>query len=385
MNQTITADDPTGTALLFLNRLTSPSLCERLLRKTADAMEKPVDSALLTRKADGVASAVDAGLGFWTAASRSLNARILSRYYALMHFSIAEQVAAPGTLSDLDTVQSSTNHGHGLTSKFDGGPALDGVHIGVVSSGFFRSYLEHLGAPLPNITLAKSLKNGLPAGAAEAAKLETLGTLLRRIPELSPILSDHFPSQDPLIIPIHYSDHNHKVQDDLRAERRRNGDRNRSVAVHSDYQYVELGDRLTSVSIDRAHSLAIPHLEGLEVVEATERREAHVRGRVRVGDGEYWHQKIPLYSSRSTRMNYIVPAFGGVSDCYAMHLALLYGLSIVVRYLPSLWRRLDRGDLDMDRALLEYYMTVLDSYGPVTAYSRITGSRLSVQNPGSLF
>jgi hypothetical protein len=54
-----------------------------------------------------------------------------------------------------------------------------------------------------------------------------------------------------------------------------------------------------------------------------------------------------------------------------------------VRYLPSIWQRVEHGDLDHIRALIENYLAVLDHNGPQLALERITGIRLEVATSGS--
>ena len=55
-----------------------------------------------------------------------------------------------------------------------------------------------------------------------------------------------------------------------------------------------------------------------------------------------------LNTHRSPYINHalIVPALGSVNQYRRSSLSILYALSIVVRYRPSLWRRIQEGDLD---------------------------------------
>jgi hypothetical protein len=69
---------------------------------------------------------------------------------------------------------------------------------------------------------------------------------------------------------------------------------------------------------------------------------------------------------------------------FLLHFVILYALSIVVRYLPSLWYEIDHGPLDHIRALLEEYIVVTDRVLPRLAIERITGINLRLLHPGSL-
>jgi hypothetical protein len=63
---------------------------------------------------------------------------------------------------------------------------------------------------------------------------------------------------------------------------------------------------------------------------------------------------------------------------------ILYALSIVVRYLPSLWYEIDHGSLDHIKALLEEYIVITDRVLPRLAIERIAGINLRVLPPDSL-
>src|SRR5829696_8487394 len=106
----IVAEDTREAVRLRLGRLTSPTLCKRMLAKAKHSLP----DAVLDEKAQGVAWSIRSALGYWDSGGHSLNARILSRYYALMQVSIAEQVASLSDPATLEKVQRATQRGHGL-------------------------------------------------------------------------------------------------------------------------------------------------------------------------------------------------------------------------------------------------------------------------------
>jgi hypothetical protein len=94
-----------------------------------------------------------------------------------------------------------------------------------------------------------------------------------------------------------------------------------------------------------------------------------------------WWGYFPHYKSDYTGTSVIAP-FWGMSDVMALHLVTLYALSIVVRYMPSLWQRVEVGELDHIKALLEGYLAIFDRVGPAMALERITGVKLELAQPG---
>ena len=93
---------------------------------------------------------------------------------------------------------------------------------------------------------------------------------------------------------------------------------------------------------------------------------------------------MPTYKSGYCGTSWIVPLWGTIQDPFIIHFVVLYALSIVVRYLPSLWHEIEYGDLDHIRALIEHYIVIVDGVLPQMAVERITGKRLQVVHPGSM-
>ena len=112
----IVADAPDELIWIRLARLRSSKLCESLLREKIaqqGASAKELSEEVLQKKAIGVSSAIDSGIGYWKAESDALNSWILSRYYALLQMTIAEQVASITNDDDLASIQRHTVFGHG--------------------------------------------------------------------------------------------------------------------------------------------------------------------------------------------------------------------------------------------------------------------------------
>jgi hypothetical protein len=92
-----------------------------------------------------------------------------------------------------------------------------------------------------------------------------------------------------------------------------------------------------------------------------------------------------VHHSPFERNALILPIFGTVSEYRAICVVLLYALSIVVRYRPSLWRRVQEGDLDHMRVLTEAFLAVSERVLPEQFLEKITGQPVFVKQPGSFF
>jgi hypothetical protein len=81
--------------------------------------------------------------------------------------------------------------------------------------------------------------------------------------------------------------------------------------------------------------------------------------------------------------SWIAPVLGGIKDVFAIHLMLLYALSILARYRPAVWREVIEGSLDEYRALIIGYADIAHRILPELALKTIYGRRIHVTMPGS--
>jgi YaaC-like Protein len=96
-----------------------------------------------------------------------------------------------------------------------------------------------------------------------------------------------------------------------------------------------------------------------------------------------WWDALPLHRSPFVPAAIIKPIFGTVDQYRAMCVVLLYALSIIVRYRPSVWRRVQEGDLDQMRVLIEAFLATVERILPHEFLGKITGQKIIVKEPGS--
>jgi hypothetical protein len=98
-----------------------------------------------------------------------------------------------------------------------------------------------------------------------------------------------------------------------------------------------------------------------------------------------WWDALPLHRSPFVPAAIIKPIFGIMDQYRAMCVVLLYALSIIVRYRPSVWRRVQEGDLDQMRVLIEAFLTTVERILPHEFLEKITGQRVIVKEPSSFY
>jgi hypothetical protein len=127
--------------------------------------------------------------------------------------------------------------------------------------------------------------------------------------------------------------------------------------------------------------LGLPIVGIQEVCDPIGRRV--FEGKFDHSSSDYWHRCLDLYRSANTGTSLVVPVWGFV-DTFLIHFMILYALSIVVRYLPSLWFDIEFGPLDHVRTLIEQYVATVDDVLPKMAVERIESMSLEISMPGSL-
>jgi hypothetical protein len=121
------------------------------------------------------------------------------------------------------------------------------------------------------------------------------------------------------------------------------------------------------------------------VAVASEHAGRHFRVAIDHIGKNIWWDALRVHHSPFKRDALIMPIFGLVDEYRAICVVLLYALSIVVRYRPGIWRRVQEGDLDHMRVLIEAFLAVVERVLPEQFLETVTGQRIFAKQPGSFF
>jgi hypothetical protein len=388
----LVAENVSEAVWLRLRRLTSSILCSRIVARRASTSieskgEETRASTSIESKGREIAWAVRSALGYWQSSAVALNAKVLTRYYALLQISIAEELASPVSKADLLAIQRRTEHGgHGLTTIVDpNGTFPFSYCIACLRNGHFYSYCKYLGLDLSQNAFERRPRNWSDLDTTEKSRLISLTDLFRRVPELQPVL-DECLGVLPLSLNVHPSSKNMEEQVKRTQEHMLNTGQwvfDVPSSGETVTTYVSIDPHGAKIDQAYLNSFNLPFSNIQPAVDAVSKTTLF-ESEITHPKDRYWHQCVDLYKSGYSGTSFIVPFWGGISDSFVIHFTILYALSIVVRYLPSLWHEIEDGALDHIRALIEHYLTVVDNV-PHLAVERITGRRLLVTPPGSLF
>lgn len=368
------AADVSGAIWLRLKRLASSQLCKKIIQKNHPSLQEDE----YVNKSIGMSSAIRSAIGYWEAENGGLNSKILSRYYALLQISLAEQISSGDPKDDLKAVQKHTESGHGLfTQTIEGATFPDNIKIGCVRGGHFYAYAKKIGIEIKKYAAERRPRNN---EELEASNTYTLTDLLRRIPELRPLLKEIL-GENPLSFQIGHATRNTI----LKSKRSSPQGFAQSTPEISVFTYVAIypkGAKITAEELN-SYTLEIKDIEKESEENVSKYSEPYFVGKVYHPDNDIWWDHVVTHKSGYCGTSVIVP-FWGTQDPFVLHLVVLYTLSIIVRYLPETWYEIEHGRLDYINSLLENYLVIFDSVLPKLAVERLTKTHLVVTSPDSM-
>ena len=378
----LVAENLSEAVWLRLRRLTSPTLCERVITARAPVLAPDI----LRKKGQDLAFAVRSALGYWQSEPGSLNAKVLTRYYALLQITIAEQVASPDSTADLKEIQGHTERGHGLWAISATGEDFPfNYKIACQDRGHFYEYCRFRGIDLKPFASKARPDSWEKISTDGQARLISLADLLRRIPELQLLIEETLETV-PLSFHIAYAQQNHLQRYERMQQHTATTGQilfDVPVTTPETTTYVGIFPYDQKLTADFLNSLDLP-LKNIRSADDETTSYPYFVGDFTHPSEKLWFEYLETYKSGYSGTSLIVPFWGQIRDPVIIHLMTLYALSIVVRYLPLLWHEIEDGGLDHIRALIEHYISVFDNVLPKLAIERITGRRLDAVMPGSL-
>jgi hypothetical protein len=373
------AENVTEAIWLRFKRLSSEQLCRQVIAKNNPTFSSDV----IDVKASGMSSAVRSALGYWETQQGCLNSKILSRYYAILQITIAEQIASSDPAANLSTAQKHTENGHGLyTLNVAGNSFLESYLVGCLKSGHFPAYQHSLGH---DISAYATDRRPRKIDDVDMNKVISLGDLIRRVPEFQEIVKEYI-GKDPLSFHIGHASKNMVLRSQ---QMRSHAEKTGQVLLNPPQEeqnittYVAFYPHDSSVSAEELNGYGFEITNIHPEAAATKFDTDHFVGEITHPQDTYWWQYVESYKSGYCGTSVIVP-FWGMKDAFVLHFTILYAFSIVVRYLPETWHEVEHGKLNHISALLEHYLVILDNVLPKLVVERLTRTRLMVTQPGGL-
>jgi hypothetical protein len=368
-NRVLLSEKPIEAIWLRIRQFQSVTLARKLIERRAAADGVDLDAAVVQSKAEGVAFALrNASDYFQSKEGRNVSQRVLNLYYGSLAFAFAEMLAAPRGSKTLAEIENSTKLGHGLYTVDGVGDGLEQIVVGVFA-GFFPAWAASIGSPISAIPLKKARRYEDLASSPDKSWL-SIETLFASIPEVADLFADIFEGKPRWVRPAY----------DQAANALPSMFRRQEPATRSYVHLIDGTGRLTKEDIALFPG---PISEISEV--ASEAHGRHFRVAIDHPGKQFWWEALRIHHSPFERDALIRPIFGVIDEYRATCVALLYALSIIVRYRPSIWRRVQEGDLDHMRVLIEALLAIVERVLPEQFLEKVTAQRVFAKQPGSFF
>ena len=367
----LTAENPLDAVIARLQQFTSSSLARKLVERRATTEATEIRTEVVDSKAIGIAYLMRGALDYLASTPRdALNKRVLGLYYGTMALAQAEMLASPSGPTDLDEVEDMTKFGHGLYALPTPEGGFADLQVGVLARGFFPKWMESL----EHDTSGYPQKRPRSAAALERVPTDmacSLRDLFASMPEIDDLFAEVFGGPAGWV----------SIAFDQFANARSLSGARRQGKVRS--TYVLLFDRSEEVPVERLRSAGWPLAE---IRQAADYEGAGTKFRARVDHAghDLWSTVLPTHSSPYGNSRALVlPAVGRAREYRTIAAVTLYALSIMVRYMPSAWRRIEGGDEDQYLALVRTALAVWERLLPEHFLQSIAGETIRTAQPGS--
>lgn len=366
--QVLISEEPIQAIWLRLRQLQSVTLAAKLITARGQRDNIELTDEAIRSKAEGLSYALRNAADYYHARDmRTVSQRILNLYYGSMAFAFAEMLAMPPGPNALADIENVTKQGHGLYTVDGARDGLEHLVVGVISSGFFPAWMKAMRLPTAAIP-QKKLRQYADIALQPVDSWLTIERLFALIPEISDLFTGIFDSAPGWASPIY----------DQAANQ---GAFQTGPGTRSTRTYALLHDESGRLTKEEIAAFPGPISEIMEV--AADGAGRNFRVAVDHPGKRIWWEALPVHRSPFQQPALIMPIFGSVGEYRAICVVLLYALSIIVRYRPSIWRRVQEGDLDHMRVLIEAFLTVAERILPEEFLEQVSGQRIIAKQPNS--
>ena len=367
----LTAENPLEAVISRLQQFTSEKLAAKLVERRAATEDITLTPGAIAAKATGVAYSMRSALDYVVSTPHdSLNRRVLGLYYGTMALAQAEMLASPSGPFDLGEVEGMTKYGHGLYALAVPEGGFGDIRVGVLATGFFPQWMNFLSRDTSGYPTTRP-RSAADLEAVPAGMVCSLRDLFASMPEIADLFAEVF-GGPPGWISVAYDQEANLRRPALNATARKVGS-----------TYGLFLDRSGQVSVGSLKSAGWPLAE-IQQGNDDEGTGTVFRARVDHAGYDLWWTVLPTHSSPfGNSPALLFPTVGGLREYRTIAAVTLYALSIMARYMPSAWRRMEGGDEDQYLALVQASLVVWERLLPEHFLQSIAGETVHTAQPGS--
>jgi hypothetical protein len=373
----LVAESPLQSVLSRLEQFRSSNLAEKVVTRRAAVAGESLTPDQTKTKGLGIAYLMRNALDYaFASQTDQLNKRVVSLYYGSMALAQAEMLAAPSGPNDLDEIEKMTKFGHGLYTVPQPEGGFAAFEVGIQATGFLSHWAKFLGKDVSRYP-AKKAKSIQELQSIPENMHCSLRDLFSSIPEIDDLSAEVFGGPSKWVTVNYHQTSN----DSFNAQTSKPRQKQHST-------YFVFNDESGGLSAEILQNSNWPLAEivladnccfpGITLKGTT------FRARVDHSGNDHGFDVLPVHTSSFGKGNtLLLPVIGGLSDYRAVAVVTLYALSILARYMPSAWRRIEDGDENQYLALVRAALSVWERLLPEQFLESIAGEKVSTVQPGS--
>ena len=364
------AENPSEQCWMIIKSLNSKEICKRFLaNKKSECNEE-----FVTSKAEGVSFLIQNACDYFDIAQRqNLTQRMLNLYYGVLSFMEADILANSSQYNDLKAVENITKQGHGLgTFLPNDNYEIDNLYTFVLKTGLFSTWLDNFGYDTTNFLTSKVKK------IEQLNELcYTFNSILQRIPELAMHMriADRNYSAG-FFIPS-YDNQANSTSYLNTTEGYKSDNKGTYVVLYDESCTTTLEDAKKILGPTEQHSISNHNEYEKDGLNANA-YSIFVRHDTDKKEQKSFWSVINTHKSNYSKTSVLIPLPFLKDDWIVYAIMVLYTFSIIVRYYPNLWRRMQYGELDNYYAVCIQFAMIIEKVLPQIFYERITGQKLKI-------
>lgn len=369
----LTAENPSEQCWMLIKTLRSSEVCKRFLTERY----KNLSSEIIDSKSKGIAFLMQNACDYFDLAqTQNTTQRLLNLYYGTLAFIEADILMNSDQYTDLKSVEEITKYGHGLYIYIlANNYSMNSLYTAVLKRGLFCEWLKVQGYKVDELPEKRISKDTEINGYCYL-----FNDILARIPELAFLMRMINPEYSTGFFEPYYS-HNLNQTSGLAKE-------NVGYTTHNEGSYINLVDKSGCSNLDMVKSLIGDIEQAIECHNIRDEYDENDDGStykhysifVRHSSDSYWYRHLNLYSSSYCHQSIIIPLSGLKDDWIVYAVMILYTFSIIVRYYPNLWRRIQDGEWDKYYTVCLQFAMIVEKVLPHIFYEKLTGQKLHISS-----
>lgn len=369
----LTAENPSEQYWMLIKSLKSSEVCKRFLTERYPDLS----SEVIQSKSKGIAFLIQNACDYFDSAqTQNPTQRLLNLYYGTLAFIEADILMNSDKYTDLKSVEEITKDGHGLHIYLpENNYSMNSLHTCILKRGLFAKWLKVLGYDTNDFPEKRIRKDD------ELNKYcYSFNDILARIPELAFLMRMINPEYSTGFFEPHYSTKLNQTNSF--------GKGMAGYVTQNEGSYVSLVDKSGCSNLDMVKALIGDIEQECESHNERDQFDENDDGAtykrysifVKHSSNSYWYEHLNLYGSSYCPQSIIVPLSGLKDDWIVYAVMVLYTFSIIVRYYPNLWRRMQDGEWDKYYTVCLQFAMIVEKVLPHIFYEKLSGQRLHISS-----